>query len=99
MNSTNYFTDFCVPFEIPSFDGCVILMKMLCCIRQISRLTDAVGLHVALPRHAVSPQALMGEAAGQTVLHPVVCGRGDHQQDVPHNGTKQAPSHEAVHHE
>lgn len=39
----------------------------------------------------------MGKAARQTVLHPVVCSRGDHQQDVPHNGTEQAPSHKAVH--
>lgn len=62
-------------------------------------LTNAVSLHVALARHAVPPQTLMGEAARQTVLHPVVRSRGDHQQDVPHDGTKQAPSHEAVHHE
>ena len=60
-------------------------------------LTDAVRLHVTLSRHAVPPQALVGEAARQTVLHPVVCCCGDHQQDVPHHGTEQAPSHEAVH--
>lgn len=53
-----------------------------------SPLTNAVGLHVALARHAVPPQALMGKAARQTVLHPVVCGCGDHQQDVPYDGTK-----------
>lgn len=41
----------------------------------------------------------MGEAARQTILHPVVSGCGDHQQDVSHDGAKQAPSHEAVHHE
>ncbi|TNN23240.1 hypothetical protein EYF80_066640 [Liparis tanakae] len=56
-------------------------------------------LRPALARHAVPPQALVGKAARQTVLHPVVCGGGDHQQDVPHDGTKEAPSHEAVHHE
>ena len=60
-------------------------------------LTDAVGLHVALSGHAVSPQALVGKAARQPVLHPVVGCRGDHQQDVPHDGAKQAPSHKAVH--
>lgn len=65
----------------------------------ISVLTNAVGLHVALARHAVPPQALMSKAARQTILHPVVCGRGNHQQDVAHDGTKQATSHEAVHHE
>lgn len=61
--------------------------------------TDAVRLHVALAGHAVPPQSLVGEAARQTVLHPVVSGCGDHQQDVSHDGAKQAPSHEAVHHE
>lgn len=60
-------------------------------------LTDAVRLHVTFARHAVPPQALVGEAAWQAVLHPVVCCHWDHQQDVPHHGTEQAPSHEAVH--
>ena len=60
-------------------------------------LTDAVSLHVTLARHAVSPQALMGKAAREAILHPVVCSCRDHQQDVPHDGTEQAPSHEAVH--
>ncbi len=60
-------------------------------------LTDAVGLRVAFARHAVSPQALVSEAAGQSVLHPVVRRSGDHQQDVAHDGTEQAPSHKAVH--
>lgn len=63
----------------------------------VEGLTDAVGLHVALARHTVSPQTLVGEAARQTVLHPVVGCCGDHQQDVPHDGAEQAPSHKAVH--
>lgn len=60
-------------------------------------LTDTVGLRVAFAGHAVSPQALMSEAARQSVLHPVVRRRGDHQQDVTHDGTEQTPSHETVH--
>jgi len=60
-------------------------------------LTDTVGLCVAFARHAVSPQALVSEAAGQSVLHPVVRRRGDHQQDVADDSTEQTPSHEAVH--
>ena len=59
--------------------------------------TDAVGLHVALVGHAVPPQALVGVASGQTVLHPVVCGGGHHQQNVAHKGTEEASSHETVH--
>lgn len=39
----------------------------------------------------------MSEAARQSVLHPVVRRRGDHQQDVAHDGTEQTPSHETVH--
>lgn len=56
--------------------------------RRYIPLTNAVSLHVALARHAVPPQALMGKAPRQAVLHPVVCGCGDDQQDVPHDGTK-----------
>lgn len=57
-------------------------------LREACALTNAVSLHVAFARHAVPPQALMGKAAGETVLHPVVRSGWDHQQDVPHNGTK-----------
>lgn len=63
-------------------------MEFFKVFQDIFPLTNAVSLHVALARHAVPPQALMGKAARQTVLHPVVCGCGDHQQDVPHDGTK-----------
>lgn len=59
--------------------------------------TYAVGLHVALVGHAVAPQALVGVAPGQAVLHPVVGGGGDHQQDVADDRAEEAASHEAVH--
>lgn len=59
--------------------------------------TYTVGLHVALVGHAVAPQALVGVAPRQAVLHPVVGGGGDHQQDVTDNRAEEAPSHEAVH--
>lgn len=59
--------------------------------------TYTVGLHVALVGHAVAPQALVGVAAGQAVLHPVVGGGGDYQQDVADDRAEEAPSHEAVH--
>lgn len=60
-------------------------------------LTYAVSLHVALVRHAVPPQTLVGIVPGETVLHPVVRCSGDHQQDITNDSTEQAPSHEAVH--
>lgn len=60
-------------------------------------LTDAVSLHVALVGHAVPPQTLVGIVSRETILHPVVGHRGDHQQDVAHDATEQTPSHEAVH--
>lgn len=41
-------------------------------IKEPQPLTNAVSLHVTFARHAVPPQALMGKAAGETVLHPVV---------------------------
>lgn len=60
-------------------------------------LTNAVCLHVALVGHAVSPETLVGIVTRETVLHPVVSRSGDHQQDITHNSTEQAPSHETVH--
>lgn len=62
-----------------------------------SRLTNAVSLHVALVRHAVPPQTLVGIVSRQPVLHPIVSCSGDHQQDIAHYSTEQTPSHETVH--
>ena len=60
-------------------------------------LTNAVRLHVALARHAVPPQALVSVTARQTVLHPIVCCRGDHQKNVPNKGAEEASAHETIH--
>lgn len=60
-------------------------------------LTDAVCVRHAFSRHTVAPQTLMHEVAGLAVLHPVVCGGGDHQEYVPYPCAKQSTSHKAVH--
>lgn len=63
----------------------------------VCRLTDAVCVRHAFPRHAVPPQALVHVAAGVTVLHPIIRCRGDDQEYVPHSSAEQPTSHEAVH--
>ncbi len=60
-------------------------------------LTYTCCLHVALVGHAVPPQALVGIAAWEAILHPIVCRCGDHYKDVPNNGAEQAAAHKAVH--
>ena len=60
-------------------------------------LTDAICVCHAFPRHTVSPEALVHIVVGVTVLHPVVGCRGDHEEYVPHAGTEQPSTHEAVH--
>lgn len=60
-------------------------------------LTDAVCVCHAFPGHTVPPQALVHVIAGVAVLHPVVSCRGDDEEYVPHAGTEQPTSHEAVH--
>lgn len=58
---------------------------------------NTVCVSHALSRHTVSPQTLVHVIAGVPVLHPVVCCRGDDQEDVADSSAEQPTAHEAVH--
>lgn len=60
-------------------------------------LTNAIAVYHAFPRYAVAPQTLVHVTAGLPILHPVICGCGDHQHNIPNASTEQSTSHKAVH--
>lgn len=67
---------------------CTLLFMFINLNDSFLRLTNAVGVYHAFPRHAVAPQALVHVTAGLAILHPVICSCGDHQQYISNPGTE-----------